>query len=97
MAIEKGNPSKQDPGSDEHLALDGREALRVTGVREVLRFDPDLVVLRTGDRLLVVRGGGLALRRLSPDEGRVEVRGRVDSLSYERDAARGGLLRRLFG
>ena len=88
---------KQETAADEHLALDGREALRVTGVREVLRFDPDLVVLRTGDRLLVVRGGGLALRRLSPDEGRVEVRGRVDSLSYERDAARGGLLRRLFG
>ena len=97
MAIEKGNASKQDPVSDEHLALDGREALRVTGVKEVLRFDPDLVVLRTGDRLLVVRGGGLALRRLSPDEGRVEVRGRVDSLSYERDAVRGGLLRRFFG
>ena len=88
---------KQETAAEEHLALDGREALRVTGVREVLRFDPDLVVLRTGDRLLVVRGGGLALRRLSPDEGRVEVRGRVDSLSYERDAARGGLLRRLFG
>ena len=97
--METGNSrtAKPENAADERLALDGREALRVTGVREVLRFDPDLVVLRTGDRLLVVRGGGLALRRLSPDEGRVEVRGRVDSLSYERDAARGGLLRRLFG
>ena len=91
------NGTKQDAGSEEHLALDGRQALRVTGVKEVLRFDPDTVVLRTGDSLLVVRGGGLALRRLSPDEGKVEVRGRVDALSYEQDAVRGGFLRRLFG
>ncbi len=71
--------------------------LRVSGVKEVLRFDPDAVVLRMADRLLIVRGGGLALRGMSPEEGRVELRGRVDSLSYEQDAARGGLLRRLLG
>jgi sporulation protein YabP len=79
------------------LTLDGRQVLRVTGVKEVLRFDPDAVVLRMADRLLIVRGGGLALRGMSPEEGRVELRGRVDSLSYEQDAARDGLLRRIFG
>ena len=97
MTAEKGSTTKPEAANAEHLSLDGRQALRVTGVKEVLRFDPDTVVLRTADQLLVVRGGGLVLRRLSPDEGRVEVRGRVDSLSYEQDAARGGLLRRLFG
>ena len=66
-------------------------------MKEVLRFDPDAVVLRMADRLLIVRGGGLALRGMSPEEGRVELRGRVDSLSYEQDAARDGLLRRIFG
>lgn len=79
------------------MTLDGRQVLRVTGVKEVLRFDPDAVVLRMADRLLIVRGGGLALRGMSPEEGRVELRGRVDSLSYEQDAARDGLLRRIFG
>ena len=79
------------------MTLEGRRTLRVSGVKEVLRFDPDAVVLRMADRLLIVRGGGLALRGMSPEEGRVELRGRVDSLSYEQDAARGGLLRRLLG
>lgn len=79
------------------MTLDGRQVLRVSGVKEVLRFDPDAVVLRMADRLLIVRGGGLALRGMSPEEGRVELRGRVDSLSYEQDAARDGLLRRIFG
>ena len=79
------------------MTLDGRQVLRVSGVKEILRFDPDAVVLRMADRLLIVRGGGLALRGMSPEEGRVELRGRVDSLSYEQDAARDGLLRRIFG
>lgn len=97
MAGENGKTVKPEPGAGERLVLDGRQTLRVTGIKEVLRFDPDTVVLRTGDRLLVVHGGGLALRRLSPDESCVELRGRVDSLSYEQDAVRGGLLRRFFG
>lgn len=88
---------KQESTAEEHLVLDRRQTLRVTGVQEVLRFDPDAVVLRMADRLLIVRGGGLALRGMSPEEGRVEVRGRVESLSYEQDAVRGGLFRRLFG
>ena len=36
-------------------------------------------------------GGGF------PEEGRVEVRGRVDGLSYEQGGTHKGLLRRLFG
>jgi sporulation protein YabP len=94
---DNGKALQQESAAGEHLSLDGREALRVTGVKEVLRFDPDTVVLRTGDRLLVVRGGGLALRRLSPDDGRVEIRGRVDALSFEQGGTQKSLLRRLFG
>ncbi len=97
MAAENGKTAKPEIGAGERLTLDGRQALRVTGVKEVLRFDPDTVVLRMTDRLLIVRGGGLALRGMAPEEGRVELRGRVDSLSYEQDAARDGFLRRLFG
>lgn len=97
MANERMNGTGQEAGSDERLSLEGRKTLRVTGVKEVLRFDPDAVVLRMADRLLIVRGAGLALRGMSPEEGRVELRGRVDSLSYEQDAARDGLLRRIFG
>ena len=89
--------TKPSPALEERLTLDGRRVLRVTGVKEILRFDETAVVLRTGDRLLVVRGEGLALRQLAPEEGRVEVRGRVDSLSYEQGGTHKGLLRRLFG
>ena len=75
--------------------LEGRRLLRVTGVREVLRFDETAVVLRTADRLLVVRGEALALRSLTPEEGRVEVRGRIEALGYQQGAAQ--RRRRLLG
>lgn len=89
--------SKQEAILNEKLTLEGRRVLKVTGVKEVLRFDENLVVLQTGDRLLAVRGEALALRQLTPEEGRVELRGRVEALSYESGGRRGGLLRRLFG
>lgn len=88
---------KQEAVSDERVTLEGRRVLRVTGVKEILRFDETLVVLQAADSLLVVRGEGLALRSLAPEDGRVEVRGRVDGLSYEQGGPEKGLLRRLFG
>ena len=98
MAAENGRTERQDPAAEERLSLEGRRVLRVTGIREVLRFDESAVVLRTADRLLLVRGEGLALRQMAPDEGRVEIRGRVEGLSFEQGGgSSGGLLRRLFG
>ena len=70
--------------------------LTVTGVKEVLRFDESSVLLQTPERLLLVRGAELALRQLAPGEGRVELRGRVDSLSYGGSPER-SLRRRLLG
>ena len=93
MAAEK----KQDTGSEERLCLEGRRLLRVTGVKEVLRFDESAVLLRSGDRLLAVRGQELRLRQLAPEEGRVEIRGQVEALVYQQAAGPGGLLKRLFG
>lgn len=97
MAEDRERSSRTDPGSEERLNLEGRRLLRVTGVKEVLRFDENTVVLRTGDRLLVVRGQSLTLRQLTPEEGRVEIRGLVEALSYEQGGRQGGLLHRLFG
>ena len=96
MGTQNRQAGRQEPVLEEHLSLDGRRVLRVTGVREILRFD-DSLVLQTAEQLLVVHGQNLALRQLAPEEGRVELRGRVAGLRYEADSPKGGLLRRLFG
>lgn len=78
------------------LSLEARRKLTVTAVSEVLRVDETGVALRVGPCVLIAQGEGLKLRQMSPDDGRVEVLGRVDSLRYE-IAPTGGRLRRLFG
>lgn len=97
MGGERKPESRTDPAAGHRLELEGRSLLRVTGVKEVLRFDESIVVLRAAGQLLVVRGEGLSLLQLAPQEGRVEIRGRVDLLSYEGDRQARKPLRRLFG
>lgn len=85
------------PALPRRLTLEERERLTVTGVGEVVHFDETAVAMRQGEDLLVVRGEGLALRKLEPGEGKVEVRGRLVSLAYEQAQGKGGFLRRLIG
>ena len=78
------------------LTLDNRKSLTMTGVTEVVSFDDETVVLRTGLGMLTVQGAGLRLRTLSTDGGQMAVTGEVALLSYE-EPREGGWLRRLFG
>ena len=97
MAAENRPTGKQAPVQEERLTLEGRQLLRVTGIREVLRFDETEVILQTAENLLAVRGSGLALRQLTREGGLAEIRGQIDAVSYGQRVEQGGLLRRLFG
>lgn len=88
---------KLRPEADHHVILEGREFLSVSGVEEVESFDENSIVMNTVKGVLVVRGEGLHIEKLSLDGGDLKVEGSVDSLTYEEDAGdRGGFLARLF-
>lgn len=78
------------------LTLNGRKNLSVTGVTEVVSFDENTVVLRTGMGTLLVQGEDLQLKNLSLEGGQVAVDGTVSSLIYEEEKLAVGLLQRLF-
>jgi len=80
------------------VTLEGREALTVSGVQDVDRFDENEIVMTTDQGVLVVTGENLHIDKLSLDGGELHVDGHIDTLGYE-DAPgqRGGLLTRLFG
>lgn len=81
-----------------HLTLEDRERLTVSGVEEVESFDEATIVMVTGQGVLVVRGEGLHIEKLSLDGGDLKVDGLVESLTYEVDRhSRGGFLSRLLG
>ncbi len=90
MALEQGAlPHK--------LTLNERKSLTMTGATEVVSFDENTVVLKTGLGTLVVHGKELQLRNLSLDGGQVAVDGDISALVYEEKRSGGGALRRLFG
>ena len=66
------------------LILEGRGKLTVTGVRRMLRCDPDSAAMET------TKG------TLDLDKGEVKLTGRVDVLEYTAQRTAGGFLHRLF-
>ena len=78
------------------LSLDQRKNLTMTGVTEVVSFDENTVVLKTGLGVLVVQGAQLQLKTLTLDGGNVAVEGEITSLTYEQ-IRQGGWLGRLLG
>ena len=78
------------------LTLVGRKELTLTGVTEVIRFDEQVVVLKTGMGLLTVHGRDLHLKNLSLEGGQAAVEGTVSALVYE-EPRKSGALRRFFG
>lgn len=86
MAVQR----EQIPG---RLTLERREKLTLTGAREVVRFDADLVELNTDLGALVVEGADLKLKCLSLDEGMVIVEGTIHTLSYDTPRSKRGLWR----
>ena len=86
-------------GERQHsLILEGRGKLSVSGVVDVQSFDETLVSMETSLGLLLVRGSGLHIERLSLEGGELELEGEIDSMEYEESGQhRGGLFTRIFG
>ena len=85
------------PALPHSLTLDSRVKLSLTGAREVLSFDDGCVVLRTDTGNLVIHGQQLRLKALAPQQGKLEVEGRIGALIYEEPKKSGGFWGRLLG
>ena len=79
------------------LSMENRDKLSLTGVEDVSGVDESLVVLTTSMGELTVRGEGLHIERIDLDSGQLEVRGKVQELSYDERAPKSTLWSRLFG
>ena len=83
------------------IALYNRGTGVVSGVREVISFDPLEIVLDTEQGILMIHGEDLHVTKLTVEKGEVELEGTVDSMIYsENDSGggtkAGGFIRRLF-
>ena len=84
-----------DLRAPQHISLENREHLTISGVDEVESFDENTILMTTSLGDLMVRGQDLHIETLSLGGGDLKVEGTIDSLTYETATPRGGFLSRL--
>ena len=84
-----------DLKAPQHITLENREHLSISGVVEVESFDESTILMSTSLGELMVRGQDLHIETLSLGGGDLKVEGTIDSLTYEAAAPKGGFLSRL--
>lgn len=94
MAFEEKN---RIPAKPHHVIMEDRAKLSVTGVEDVISFDENEIITRTGQGNLIIRGTGLHIGKLTLDSGEVSIDGLVRELCYEDPAPMGGFWSKLFG
>ena len=85
------------PALAHRLSLEGRGVLNIDGVEDVSGFDESLVVLRTSQGELSIRGQQLHIERIDLESGVLQLKGHVQELSYDEPSEANGLWKRLFG
>lgn len=66
-----------------NMMMEGRKRLSINGVCDVESFDEAMIVAGTVMGILVIRGEGLHIERLSLDSGEILVEGLVTGIEYE--------------
>lgn len=64
------------------IMLQNRSSGNITGIRDVVSFDENQIVLDTDMGLLTMKGKDLHVSRLTLEKGEVDVEGTIDSLVY---------------
>lgn len=86
-------------GADDvhNVILESRQRAGVSGVREVISFDENEVVMETNRGMLTISGENLHVEKLSLDIGELTLEGEIDAVVYADDQRqKGGFWSRIF-
>ena len=64
------------------LVINNRKTSLVTGVKDVLSFDLNEILLETEQGMMMVKGTDLHVNCLSLEKGEVDLSGNIDSVAY---------------
>lgn len=68
--------------SFQNIILENRQKLNITGIRDVLSFDDQIIIIETELGLLTIKGDNLKINKLSIDTSDFIVEGEISSLNY---------------
>ena len=82
----------------QNIVLENREKLNISGVKDVLSFDDQVVIVETELGLLTVKGENIRINKLSIDTSEVVVEGEINNLAYSEKEVekKGSLLGKIF-
>ena len=82
----------------QNIVLENRTKLNVSGVKDVLSFDDQVVIIETELGLLTVKGDNLKINKLNIDTSETIVDGKINSLAYSENHSKneGGLFGKTF-
>jgi len=80
----------------QNLSLKNRKYLELSGVKEVISFNEDKVLLQTTQGILEVKGKDLNIQKLNLDDSNVKIEGLIFSLNYSDKSHEKGLFKKLF-
>ena len=83
----------------QNLVLENRNKLNVTGVKDVLSFDDEVIIMETELGLLTIKGENLKINKLSIDTGDVIIEGEINNLGYNDNSKKeqeGSILSKIF-
>ena len=99
MVVEERRPIASNSGVIQNIVLENRNKLSVSGVKDVLSFDYQVVIMATELGLLTVKGENLKINKLSIDTSEVIVEGEICNLGYSEQSKmkqEGSLLSKIF-
>lgn len=66
----------------QNIVLENRNKLSISGTKDVLSFDDEVIIMETELGLLTIKGENLKINKLSIDTGDVIIEGEVNNLGY---------------
>lgn len=83
---DRKNNINQVNGVIQNLILENRNKLSISGVKDVLSFDDQVVIMETELGLLTIKGENLKINKLSIDTLEVIIEGQINNVSYSEHA-----------
>ena len=80
------------------IQVNERKQGLISGVKDVISFDPEVVLLDTQMGMMTIKGKDLHVKRLTLERGEVDIEGEFDSFTYSqsKSAKRAAFVGRLF-
>ena len=79
-----------------NIIVEDRKKMTLTGVKDVLSFDEETVVLDTSLGRLTIKGAGLHIINFDTKSGDLSAEGRLYALVYTTEEKNGGFFSRVF-